>query len=58
MADPVKVTVTDPATGEVLEEKIVDDDYLILCAGRTYLHHVQKYQNGTHVITIKECRNA
>lgn len=53
MSDPIKVTVTDPATGEVLRERLLDNDYLVLCAGTRYLAHTSVHANGTHVITIK-----
>lgn len=53
MSDPVKVTVTDPETGEVLEERILDDDYVLVCAGAPYLAHTSAHANGTHILTIK-----
>lgn len=53
MADPIKVTVTDPETGEVLGEQIVEDNYLLICAGNRYLHHENLYANGTAVLTVK-----
>jgi len=48
----IRVTITDLETGE---EDVVEvgDDYLLICAGSCYLHHVQAYKNGTHVLTIK-----
>lgn len=53
MAEPIKVTVTDPDTGEVLGEQILDDDYMVLCAGSRYVAHTAAHANGTHVLTIK-----
>lgn len=53
MSEPIKVTVTDPATGEVLGEHLVDNDYLVICAGNRYLAHTNAHANGTHVLTIK-----
>ena len=53
MAEPIKVTVTDPETGEVLAERIVDNDYVILCAGNRYVAHTAAHANGTHVLTVK-----
>jgi hypothetical protein len=50
---PIKVTVTDPETGEVLGEQIVDDDYMLICAGDRYLAHTNTFANGTHVLTVK-----
>lgn len=56
MSDPIKVTVSDPETGEVLGEQLVEDDYVVICAGRTRLEHTQRHANGTHVLTIKGAR--
>lgn len=53
MSDPIKVTVSDPASGEVLEERIVDNDFMLICAGNRYLNGVQAYGNGTQVLTVK-----
>ena len=59
MADPIKVTVTDPASGDVLAEKVIDDDYVILCAGNRYVDGIQQYPKaGTTVITVKTDRGA
>lgn len=51
--DRLKVTVSDPTTGEVLGEQVIYDDYLLICAGHTYLAHTQAHANGTHVLTVK-----
>ena len=57
MSDPIKVTVTDPATGEVLGEQVIDNDYLLICAGTAELTHTQASPTtGTHVLTIKGAR--
>lgn len=53
MTEPVKVTVSDPATGEVLGERVIDNDYVLICAGRAHQTNVTRHANGTHVITIK-----
>ena len=54
---PIKVTVTDPDTGEVLGEQIVTNDYVLICAGTAQLTHTQASPTtGTHVLTIKGCR--
>lgn len=55
---PVKVTVTDPDTGEVLGEQTVTNDYVIVCAGNRYVDHVASYANGTTVLTVKVDRGA
>jgi hypothetical protein len=55
MAEPtraVKVTVSDPDTGEVLESKVIADDYIVVCAGRRYLHYTQR-MGSTHMLCIK-----
>ncbi len=51
--EPIKVTVSDPTTGEVLSEQIVENDYVVICAGDRYLASAQAHANGTHVLTIK-----
>jgi hypothetical protein len=50
---PIKVTVSDPETGEVLESKIVENDFIILCAGNAYLDNAQIHSNGTTMLTVK-----
>lgn len=54
MSEAIKVTVTDPDSGEVLAERVVDDDFIILCAGRSYLAHTARHANGTTVLTVKK----
>lgn len=56
--DRLKVTVSDVATGEVLGEQVIYDDYLLICAGHPYLAHTQAHANGTHVLTIKDAGRA
>lgn len=51
---PIKVTVSDPDTGEVLGERVIEDDYVLICNGRSYLDGMQTYANGTHVLTVKK----
>ena len=53
MAEPIKVTVSDPDTGEVLGEQVIDNDYVVICAGNRYVAHTNAHANGTHVLTIK-----
>jgi hypothetical protein len=54
MSAPIKVTVSDPTTGEVLGEQIIKDDYMVICAGSRYVANTQAYPTkGTHVVTIK-----
>jgi len=54
----IKVTVTDPDSGEVLAERVVENDYVILTAGNRYVDGVQTHANGTHVLTVKVDRGA
>lgn len=54
MADPITVTVSDPATGNELESRTFTDDYTIIVAGDRYVSGIQTYNNGTHVITVKQ----
>ena len=57
MADPVKVTVSDPATGEVLGEQVIDDDYVLVCAGTAHLASTQVHpETGTHQLVVKGAR--
>jgi len=49
----VKVTVTDPESGEVLGERVIENDYMVITAGNRYLDGVSAYGNGTAVCTIK-----
>lgn len=54
MSDAIQVTITDPDSGEVLAEKLLDNDYLVVCAGNRYVDGVQAYPTkGTVVVTIK-----
>lgn len=53
MSAPVKVTVSDPETGEVLGEQVIDNDYVLICAGNRYVAHTNVHAYGTHVVTIK-----
>lgn len=54
MADfdrPIKVTVTDPETGEVLDEKVVANDYVLVTAGNRYVKSLQ-VMGRTHMIAV------
>ena len=53
MSDPIKITVTDPESGEVLGEQLLTNDYAVICAGNRYVARTNAHANGTHVITIK-----
>lgn len=47
----IKVTVSDPDTGEVFEEKTVANDYVLICAGDRYLKSWQVW-GATHQLNI------
>lgn len=49
----VKVTVSDPDTGEVFDSVVIDNDYSIICAGTCHVASVQAYGTGTHQLTVK-----
>lgn len=53
MSESIKVTISDPETGEELGTQIVDDDYLLITAGSCHLAHTNAHANGTHVLTVK-----
>ncbi len=48
----IRVTVTDEETGETAE-RTIDNDYVLVTAGRHYLDGVVRYANGTVVLTVK-----
>jgi hypothetical protein len=56
MSDAIKVTVTDPDSGEILGEHILDNDYLLICAGNRYLAYEQQYPGKGVVLTVKIAR--
>lgn len=47
----VRVKVCDPDTDAVLEERLVDNDYVIVCAGNRYLKSWQIW-GSTHQVNI------
>lgn len=53
MPKAVKVTITDPETGEQLADQVIENDYVIITAGDRYVAHTNAHANGTHVLTIK-----
>lgn len=48
---PVKVTISDPDTGEVLQEQVVANDYCIVCTGKRYVKSMQM-MGRTHILAI------
>ena len=48
---PVRVTVSDPDTGEKLDEVIVNNDYCLITAGNRYVKNIQIW-GRTHTISV------
>lgn len=48
----IRVTVTDLETGEE-ERRVIENDYILICAGNRVLAHTNVHANGTHVLTVK-----
>lgn len=52
---PVKVTISDPETGDELESRVVANDYCLICAGNRYVKSVQimgRPGRATHMIAV------
>lgn len=47
----IKVTVTDPESGEVLQERLVSNDYVLIIAGNRYLKSHQ-IMGSTHMLAV------
>lgn len=52
-ASPIRVTISDPDSGKILEERIIENDYCLIVAGNRYVRHVQ-ICGQTHTISISE----
>jgi hypothetical protein len=51
----VKVTVSEPDSGAVLEQRIVDNDYCLVTAGNRYVKSIQvmgRPGRATHMIAV------
>lgn len=48
---PVKVTVSDPETGKVLESRVIGNDYCLITAGNRYVKSIQQ-MGRTHMIAV------
>jgi hypothetical protein len=48
---PIKVTISDPESGAVLEEKILANDYCLITAGNVHLKSVQT-MGRTHMLAV------
>jgi hypothetical protein len=54
MADfqkPIRVTISDPDTGEQLESRVVSNDYVLITAGNRYVKNIQQ-MGRTHIIAV------
>lgn len=51
---PIRVTCTDPVTGDVGHAEVKPGGYLVVCAEPAYVAHEQVHANGTRVVTIKK----
>lgn len=50
----IRVTVEDMSGEQETSVAEVEDDYILVCAGKVYLSHIQTYpKSGTTVLTIK-----
>lgn len=48
---PVKITVSDPDTGEVFEERVCENDYCLITAGIVTVKHIN-VMGRTHMIAV------
>ena len=52
---PIKITISDPDTGKELESRVVENDYVLICAGNRYLMGTQvmgRLGRATHILRI------
>jgi hypothetical protein len=49
-----RVTCEDLATGETQTRDVAVGDYMLLSFAPCYLHHTQRYANGTVILTLKD----
>lgn len=47
----VKVTISDPENGNILEEKIVHNDYCLITSGNRYVKSI-RIMGRTHIISV------
>ena len=48
---PVKVTISDPDTGKVFEERVIANDYVLITVGNRYLKNIQTF-GQTHMLAV------
>jgi 5S rRNA maturation endonuclease (ribonuclease M5) len=53
MSEGITVTVLNHDTGES-ESRTIKDDWIIICDGAYDVSHIQKYSNGTVILTLKK----
>ncbi len=59
MAEPIRVTVYDPETGETATREVNEGDYALVCHSPCFLDHTQAdLVAGVHVITVRGVRRA
>ena len=49
---PVKVTISDPDTGEEFESQIVSNNYVLITVGNRHLKSMQMWRGGTHILYV------
>jgi hypothetical protein len=52
---PIKVTISDPETGQELESRVVENDYVLITAGNRYIKSLQIMGapgRATHMIAV------
>lgn len=50
-AKPVRITISDPDTGQELESRICANDYCLITTGRRYIKSLQ-IMGQTHMIAV------
>ena len=48
---PIKVTVSCSTTGKILSERVIDNDYILVTAGKRYLKSSQ-VMGRTHMLAV------
>lgn len=48
---PIKVTVSDAISGAILEERQIENDYILIVAGNRYLKSLQ-VMGRTHMLAV------
>ncbi|MEV0616139.1 hypothetical protein AB0I81_22690 [Nonomuraea sp. NPDC050404] len=56
MAQPIRVTVFDPETGETETRDVQPGDYAVVTCLPCHQTEVQAFASGTHIITVMGVR--